>query len=86
MFGQEVREFESIIGRALGMGETELEASQPIIDYYNPAGLGGTEYFIYKGIKIYPVGQIAKIKAEESVQLGQRLHGAKEGKVVGRTT
>lgn len=85
-FGQDIRAFESVIGRALGSGQTELEAPQEVIDYHNPNGLNGARFFIYKGIKVYPAGEMEAIKKEQSIQLGQRLHGAKEGIVLGRTS
>lgn len=63
--------------------EDEIEASDEIIKYYNRNGLGEAKYFIFEGIKVYPMGKTEEIQKTEAEGLAQRLHGAKEGVVVG---
>lgn len=78
--------FESKISRAQFDGVDHIETAQPVIDYFNKKGLNGAKYFIYKGIKIFPVGTAAKIMEEEQTPLSVTLHGAMEGKIEGRTS
>lgn len=59
-----------------------METSDEVIKYYNPAGLGGAKYFIFEGIKVFPLGLRDEIKGAEEEQMGRRLHGSKEGKVL----
>jgi len=68
---------------ASGMGTGEIETSQAVIDYYNPNGTGPSGYFFYKGIAVYPHGKTEEIKLANREQIGKRLHGVKEGEVVG---
>lgn len=87
-FGQEVRDFLTKIAmeqRAVadGTGDGEIEASQRILDYYNPNGLGPAGYFIFQSITVYPEGKTEEIKARGREQMGKRLHGSTEGEVVG---
>jgi len=65
--GQELITFEAKVGRAKQMGEDSVEASEDLINHYNPRGLGTAKYFTYKGIKVYPNGQTDAIESEESV-------------------
>lgn len=60
-----------------------MEASPEIIQYYNKKGLNGAEHFIYAGISVFPLGRTEEIKAKENEDLSKRLHGAKEGVLVG---
>lgn len=74
-FGGELRSFETVIARAKHQKVDEVEAPQSVIDHYNPNGLGGAKYFIYKGIKVCPVGEGDAIRAAEAVQMDVKLHG-----------
>ena len=82
-FGQEIRDFISNVARCQAEGVEETEASDEILAYYNRNGMGNSKFFIFQGIKVYPLGKTAAIKAEAAEQMGKRLHGAKEGIVVG---
>ena len=82
-FGQEIRDFVSNIARCHQEGVKETEASDEIIQYYNQNGLGEAKFFIFQSVCVYPMGKTAAIKAEMSEQMSKRLHGAKEGTVVG---
>ncbi|MCA2656872.1 hypothetical protein [Microcystis sp. M061S2] len=57
------------------MESAEIEADKTIIDYFNPNGLGEGKFFIYQGVKVYPQGEMEKIKAEDSASLVNKLHG-----------
>lgn len=57
------------------MDGAEVEADMAIIDYFNPNGLGEGKYFIYQGVKVFPQGEMEKIKAEENKSLVNKLHG-----------
>jgi len=82
-FGQDIRDFISQIAVCKSQGMEELESSNEIIKYYNRGGLGDAKYFIFEGIKVYPLGQMETIKKEAEEQMSVRLHGHKEGRVVG---
>lgn len=70
------------IATAKGQGEESIETTPEIIAHYNRNGLNGAEYFIYNGIKVYPLGKKAEIEAKENEQLGQKIHGVQEGVVL----
>ena len=79
-FGDELRNFESQCAVAQnlmlqGQHSGKMEASEAIIAHYNPAGLGGQEYFIYKGIKIFPTGKTSMIEDQENMSMERKLHG-----------
>jgi hypothetical protein len=69
-------------------GQEWVEATVDILRYFNPKEpvekvKSPMFYFIYKGVKISNLGQAEKIQEEETIPLYQRMHGGKEGKVVG---
>jgi len=82
-FSEDIRDFQSAVAIAKQTGETEIETSQRIIDFFNPIGLGGAKHFIYQGIIVYPQGESEAIKAEMNESIAKKLHGAKEGVFVG---
>jgi hypothetical protein len=61
-----------------------IEASEKIIKHFNRKGLGGSEYFIYQGVKVYPLGKTEEIEERESISADERMHGTSGGTVVGR--
>jgi hypothetical protein len=61
-----------------------IEASEKIIKHFNRKGLGGSDYFIYQGVKVYPLGKTEEIEERESVSADEKMHGVSGGTVVGR--
>jgi len=85
-----VSEFMNLIVHAQANGMEYVEATPEIIAHYNLRGLGTNpstgkpnEFFIYGGIKVYPIGMKEKIEAEQATPLHYKLHGDTEGKVEG---
>lgn len=67
--------FELRVFKAQRDGQTSVEASQDIIDYYNPEGLGGADYFGFRNIRVYKAGTKDAVEAKEKLQSQERLHG-----------
>jgi hypothetical protein len=73
-----VSKFLDKIAVAKSMGDESIETSVDIIRHYNRRGLMGSEYFIYEGVKVYPVGKreeiedLMKISVEESRHRAQK--------------
>lgn len=84
-YGQEIRAFIADISRAHHMKQDELEVSERILEYYNPNGMGDSEYFIFQNVKVYPRGHKERIKLKEAITLEEKLHNSK-GAIVGRTS
>lgn len=87
-FGADLRDFQTTVAIAQHNRRShderiEIEAAQKIIDHFNPNGVGPAGFFIFHGVYVYPEGRTAEIKAQGSEQIGKRLHGIKEGDVVG---
>ena len=87
-FSEELTSFETSIARelhlvSLGQSDGTIETSEDVIKYYNPNGLGKSQYFFYKNIKVYPVGKRDEIDEMENEQMGRRLFGKSEGFVEG---
>ncbi len=82
-FSEEIRNFQATIAIAKQTGEKEIETSQEIIDFFNPTGLGGAKHFIFQGVIVYPIGESEQIKAAMNESIAKKLHGAKEGVLVG---
>lgn len=80
-FGDELRDFETNVARALhgaAQGVTDeamIEAPEQVIAYYNPNGLGTANYFIYRGCKVYPTGKMAETIEAETQHMQTTLHG-----------
>lgn len=77
-----VEQFEQKIAEAQREGTEWIETTPEMIAKYNRTGLGGNQYFIYKGVKVAPYGEIEAIVDREDEQLGQRIHGRSEGVVI----
>ena len=87
-FSDELTSFETAVAReqyefSLGKSDGAIEASEDVIKYFNPHGLGNSQYFFYKNIKVYPVGKRDEIEEMENEQMGRRLFGKSEGYVEG---
>lgn len=87
-FGDDLRMFETTVARAIhsqmnGLtDEAKVEVDQSVIDYYNPHGMGGAKYFVYKGVKVYPTGEMDAIDEEESIHTNDKMHGTSGGKIL----
>lgn len=79
--GQELLTFETKVSRAKAMGEEYVEASEELINHFNPLGMNGSEYFIYKGIKVFPHGKAEIILKEENIPLAKKIFGPKSPNV-----
>ena len=79
-----ISQFMDRIAVAKATGDEWIETTPEIVHHYNRAGLGGAEFFIYSGIKVCEHGKLEGILAKESTQIGQTLHGSKEGIIEGR--
>lgn len=79
-----VDEFLTKVAQAKREKEAGIETAQNIIDKFNRNGVGPSGYFIYEGIKCYPIGRREEIEAKESMQIGQILHGPKEALIDNR--
>ena len=75
---QTTSEFEHKISAAVHQKVESIEATQEIIDYYNPNGLGGSKFFIYKGVKVFPTGRTEEIENELDQDLSEKIHGKNE--------
>lgn len=67
--------FQATVKAAKMQGVESLEATDEIIQYLNPTGLNGAKFFIYDGIKVFPVGKTDEIEAEMNESLYKKLHG-----------
>ena len=74
-------EFQAKVDHALMQGQEWVETSDEIIKYYNPKGLNGAEYFIFKGVKVAPYEQSASIQERLDQPMAERLHGDGQGKL-----
>ncbi len=77
-----VNSFLDKIAVAKSNGDESIETTPEIISHYNRNGLNGAQYFIYSGIKVYPLGKKAEIEKKENEQMGQKIHGVQEGVVL----
>lgn len=75
--------FEGKIAHAKHNGDEWVETSPQVITYFNRRGLGASEYFIYKDIKVCEHGKRDAIIDKESMSMDERLHGPNEGKIEG---
>lgn len=55
-------------------GHKHIEANDDILSFYNPEGMGDSEYFDFRGLKVFKPGTIDAYVAQESKQLHQRMH------------
>lgn len=53
---QQFRDFQSKVDMAVLTGQEYVEASPEITAHFNPRGMGGADYWIYKSVKIVPNG------------------------------
>lgn len=79
----DIRDFTAAVAVAKHKGEENIETSEEVIAFFNPNGLGGAKHFIYNGIMVCPYGQTEQIRKEMNEALSAKLHGAKEGILVG---
>lgn len=64
-------------------GDEWVETSPEIVTYFNKKGMNGSDYFIYKGIKVCEYGKCMAILEREAVTMDERLHGAQEATIEG---
>lgn len=80
-------DFERKVSNAMLGGDEIIETHEKIINHFNPGGLNGSPYFIYKGVRVCLTGETEKVlKDPLSVQASKRLHGTKEATVEGPTS
>ncbi len=86
-----VSEFMDSIAIAKTNGDEWVETSPEIIRHYNRKGMGinpltgkQNEFFLFDGIKVCPIGRIHAIEEEMDKQMNIRMHGEKEGIILGR--
>lgn len=60
-----------------------VETSEAIFGHYFREKSPG-DYFWFHGVKVFRNGTRELIEHRENEQMGQRLHGPNEGKVIGR--
>jgi hypothetical protein len=76
--------FKDKIDMAKITGEEWVETSKEIIDYFNPRGLGGNDYFIYQGVRVCEPGKREGVEKREAEDLQDAVFG-KIGIIEGRT-
>lgn len=57
-----VSRFLDAISHAKMTGEESIETTQEVINHFNRQGLNGAKFFIYSGIKVYPLGKSDEIE------------------------
>ncbi len=72
------------IALAKANGDESIETTPEIISHYNRGGLNGAKFFIYSGIKVFPVGEQESIEAEMDEPVANKIHGKDELQVMGR--
>ena len=72
-----VNSFMTKIAQAKSEGAESIETSQAVIDHYNRAGLNGSDYFIYDGIKVYPDGKTDEIETKSKMSMEEKHFKAK---------
>lgn len=70
------------IAVAQANNEEWVETSPEIIKHFNRNGLGGSEYFVYQGIKVCEYGQSEKIEKDMDTPIGNKLFGPNEGTII----
>lgn len=58
-----VSKFLDAINLAKMEGAESIETTQEIIDHFNRSGLNGAPFFIFQGIKVYPIGKSEEIES-----------------------
>lgn len=76
-------QFKDKIDLATIRNEEWVETSPEIIQYFNPHGLNGSNYFVYKGIKVCEFGKSEEIQDKMDQDLAHS-HGKYIGVVDGR--
>lgn len=61
-----------------------LEAPEAVFTALNPTGLGGAKFFIYEGIKVFPIGKTEEIEEEMNTSLYDKIHGKSGAFIEGR--
>lgn len=61
------RRFEALVSLAIVRREEIVETTDEVINFFNPAGLGGASYFIYKGIKVCREGLTDTLSKELNI-------------------
>lgn len=80
-----VNEFMGKIAVAQSQGLESIETTNEMIAHFNKKGLNGGKYFIYGGIKVYPLGKTEEIEEDEQTPLTEKLHGTQDGTFEGLT-
>lgn len=71
-----INSFLDKIAVAKSLGEQFIETTQEVINHYNRRGMGGSKYFHYEGIRVYPIGMATEIEESFGDVIEHRLHGA----------
>lgn len=80
----ELFSFEQKITEAKVNGQEWVETTEAIISHFNPKGLCGREYFIYKGVKVCSMGRSEDINDKIEIPL-YTLNKDNPGRIVGRS-
>lgn len=82
-------QFNAVVDVAKLQGQEWVETTADIIKHFQPHGMGGQEYFCYKGIKICegipgkPGEKSAALEEKLEMQMGALVHGEGEGVLLG---
>jgi hypothetical protein len=71
------RAFNDEISLAVMGRRDHVEADEDIIKYFNPQGLGGADYFMYKSVKVIRKGKVDEVnrKLKASIAVNQQYTG-----------
>lgn len=80
-------QFEMKVAQAIASQHTDapvewIETSPEVMAHYQPRGLNGAKFFVYRGIKVCPYGMVEKIEEEMNEPLAQKIFGKEEGVVI----
>lgn len=74
-----VSTFESKVAYAKNRGETWVETSKEVLNFYNPNGMGKNQFFSYNGILVCEFGKIDECENSMNADLQRQIHGQQEG-------
>lgn len=80
-FDTRMARFIKMIARAR-IEKKDVEVDEDIINYLNPNGLGQLPYFHYQSVRVFKEGTKDDCLKMINMQVGQKLHGEKEGRAV----
>jgi len=75
-------QFNTMASMASAAKQEWIETSKEVIDYFNPNGLGGKDYFIFNGVKVRETGSSPKVLADQHMDLTAQAYGKDAGKLL----